>query len=333
MGAPADAILPAADFAVAVACGSSEEFFGTLEQEHHLARSDLTFERVRLAPEGTSFRLDWLDTQGTRTFRDPDCRTLFRTAIVIAVSSVRDREASEPPTDAPDAQVLAPVAAGAAATGAAAGGPEGEVPESPIEVAEPLTPETPTRVEKPTGRPKSVPRPRDRRTGNPLRVRGEGGIALGGAVALFPKPAFFAELSGGLVLGRAGTSLSVRYLPRSKANTSESLGIQLEAWGGRLGAFYEPLRWLRADLGLGVTYLIGTGLGVRNPGSDGVWLFAPELDASARLLAEDPFSLDLGLRGWVALNTPRFEIDGEGEIYRVPPAGAAFFLRGRLGSR
>lgn len=335
LGAPPETGGSSVDFAVPAECGSSGEFFETLEREHQVAPADLTFEQVRLGGDGDGFRLDWVDEQGLRTFRDPDCRTLFRTAIVIAVSGVRERERAVPEPPAPLAPEetpgsnLTPVVLPAAGAAAAVSAPTA----APEKVA-PLTPEKPLPTDP---RPKAqdpAPQPSQRRrTGAPRRFRGEAALAVGGAVALFPKPAFFAELSGGLLVGRAGTSLSLRYLPPSESRTQGSPGIRLEGWAGRLGVLYEPMAWLRADLGLGVTYLMGAGTGVRAPAEDGVWLFAPELDLAGRVFARGPFAFDAGVRGWVALNAPRFEVDGEGEIYRVPPAGAALFLRGRVGSR
>lgn len=311
---------------VGAACGTPEEFFSILDHEHQLTPRELTFERVTLAPDGEQFRLDWSDPQGTRTLRDPDCRTLFRSLIVMAVASVRAQKLEESPPG-PSGSEPAPAPA-----------PDEPLPEpAPVDTAPPLVPETPraapARSPRPSASDSPSPGRRTARGGTPLRIGGEGSLGIGGAVSLLPNPAFFAEVAGAALLGPAGLSLAVRYFPPSSSTVSGPVGIRLDAWAGRVGVLYEPIPNLRADLGCSATYLVGEGVGVRSPGRDGVWLFAPELDLSAPVLRRRIWSLEVGLRGWVGVNTPRFEINGEGEIYRAPPAGAALFLRGKIQGR
>lgn len=323
LGAPGEH-KPEVQLEVGAACGTSEELFSILAREHQLSPTELTFERVIIAPDGDQFRLDWSDAQGMRTLRDPDCRTLFRSLIVMAVASVRaqrlENPAPEPAPSAPEPppeEALPPPATTSA------------------ETAPPLVPETPraARTRSPRRSIPDAPAERDRGGRTPLPIDGEGALGIGGAASLFPNPAFFAELSGTVLLGPGGLSLALRYFPPSSSTLTGSVGVQLDAWAGRFGVLFEPIPSLRADLGFSATYLLGEGLGIRNPSRDGVWLLAPELDLSAQVLRKGIWGLDVGLRGWVAGNSPRFEIDGEGEIYRTPPAGAALFLKGKIQSR
>ncbi len=324
LGAPGEH-KPEVQLEVGAACGTAEEFFSILAHEHQLSPTELTFERVTIAPDGQQFRLDWSDAQGIRTLHDPDCRTLFRSLIVMAVASFRAQKLEEPPPTEPSVSAPEPA-------------PEEQPlppPTSSVEAAPPLVPETPRApsARSPRSSTQVSPARRDLGSGSPLHIGGEGSLGIGGAVSLFPSPAFFAEVSGAALVGSGGLSLALRYFPPSSSTLAGPVGIQLDAWAGRVGALFEPMPRLRADLGFSATYLLGEGLGVRSPSRDGVWLLAPELDISAQILASGTWGVDVGLRGWVALNAPRFEIDGEGEIYRAPPAGAALFLRGKIQGR
>ncbi len=226
-----------------------------------------------------------------REFRDRDCRTLFRSAVVVAAASVKPDLAADLPHETPPpnkAQASEPSAGSRAS-------------ESP-------------RTAPPAARPPS-----------PRRAA----IAAGAGViaGLVPGVAPLFELGGLAQDASWGAWLSLRHATLSSAEAEGGRGVEVRAFGARAAAAYSPTDFARLSLGLEVDLMVGRGTGVTTPLSDTAWSFAPTLELAAILLNIDRLRLEVALQGRWAPLRPRFHIAGYGDAYRVPAFGAAGLFR------
>jgi hypothetical protein len=117
-------------------------------------------------------------------------------------------------------------------------------------------------------------------------------------------------------------------MPKHSSQRTLEIGIELEAWLLTFQLGLRPLDNLRIYVGVLTANLSGLSTGVSNPQKDKVWLIGPQLDVTGRILQFGALSIELGCNVWLAGNSPRFEVDPVGEIYRTSRFGGGTFLRG-----
>lgn len=301
-------------FEVPERCGTEAEFrrelqalVGNAAQETEPAVLEIT-EQV----DG-QFRLQLELLGEVRELADADCRTLFRSAVVIAAASARSAD-PEPPAPAPAPPEPPP------APPAAAEVPE-EPPRRPVEAEK-------ARVEPP---PPPIDAPRAARTTEneaprPAKLALAAGIGLSGGTV--PGTSALLEVRAGLDPAPVGLAVSARYWPGSEAER-DGRSVHVTAVGGRAAALIELGSVLHTSLGLEVDRLSGTGQeGVSGRSSDAVWLLAGALDLNAIPWSVEDLRLELGLGVQLALVRPRFVVNGFGPVYEVPDVGGGAIIRG-----
>jgi|GEM_PF-2698746 len=320
---------PAAEASFESPCLSGEQFFRVLESEHDVSREEVPFSRLVIAPNEARFELTLVAQDGSsRSLFDISCQTLVDTALVIVASWVHaahDSNLTEPgapkePVGASDfADKPAPKSEASDANALTEPGP-------PL-----LTAETPKALiaTESAGRDRSVD-PNRKAAGRAEKVRFVPFATLGSGVsfALHPTPAFFVELGGGIRSGKWGSTLFIRYHFPSQSFSADGAGLRLESASARLAGAYFPLPWLAIELGPSLSWLSGRGVNVSRPASSAIWLAALELDASVVPLRTQTWAVGAGVRGFVSLNNPRFELDDGSLVYSVPRGGAGIFLHG-----
>lgn len=340
------------------ACGTEAEFVGRLWDEHGVEPAAARLEAIRILPTSQGFELTIQRVgEAPRSLADGSCRTLFDTALVILATAAGLEAAS--PTAQSSAESSATRGSGESEAGAnSSSGVGAELqpgrnvsPTSPPSAAPPAerAPQDPEssagkKADASKAQPKSAepqggrhdPSTRRPAAASPKpswRLRPLASVGAGGEVGLHPNLAAFGELELGLTLRDWGLSASARYAPPTTDRTLEDMGLTMSSVQLRLAALYFVRSWLRAAVGPTVTRLDGTGRGIARPEAASIWLLASELEISVSPVRSGAWSVETGLRGSVALNAPRFELDGGMEIYRLPRAGAAIFLRGSFRPR
>ncbi len=312
-------------FSAPAECGSEQEF---LTEVRGLQRADAESIRVTsviIVQSGAGvYELRLRGPEGGRVLSDADCRTLFRSAVVIAAAAGGD-PASEatapeagPPPPLPEPNPTSEPAPTAAAASAAPAPPQ-PVPVAPVTVgpapgAMALDSASPTAAE-----------PSDLY----WRLAAGGGAALG----LSPEVALLLELGAAFGSEAWGGSLVLKYLPPSSATTDGDLGLELETVGGRSGVFYAPLPFMRVEAGLAVYRLTARGTGISHPTTDSVWLAAPELEVLFVARLSRAWALEVGPQGRVGLTQPTFQVEPDKDVFQVPPVGAALVFRVQWGWR
>jgi hypothetical protein len=104
-------------------------------------------------------------------------------------------------------------------------------------------------------------------------------------------------------------------------------GVEIRAFGGRIALLYRPVQFLRLSAGLEADLMFGRGTGVATPLSDAAWSLAVSAELAAIPVSLAGLELELALQGRYALLRPRFQIDGFGDAYRVPPWGGGGVIR------
>jgi len=99
------------------------------------------------------------------------------------------------------------------------------------------------------------------------------------------------------------------------------------ALAGQGGLSFEPAELVRFATRVAVYRLEGRRFGVTQSLTDSVWSVAATLEAALVPLGTRDFRVELCVRAHASLLRPRFEIDGFGAIYRVPPGGMAGVVR------
>lgn len=281
-------------------CGSASEL--TREIDALRASSAASYaERpeVRLAPQGDAYVLQIALPDGTRTLRDPDCRALFRAAIVIAaLGHERSADALLETTPAP--AELAPTAPASAVAVLAA-------PPTPVAdpaVQRPQSQQT-TREKAPVRA--AAPRPRPA-----AHAHAFGQVeAAYGAV-----PAWSAALAAGASFGRglwAARAWFGYLTPRTHEQADQAVRIQAL----QLAASFElvPLKWLRIGLGVDLFLLRGQGVGVPSASVDWTAQPAPHLALRASVWTRGKFSLQLTGRALWSPQPSRFRLSDGSELY------------------
>jgi hypothetical protein len=239
----------------------------------------------------------------SRTLRDPDCRTLFKTAVVVAAATV-------------DPQLLA------------------QLPAAPPDDATPTQTEADEEVNEPTARddaPASAPPqapPVDDSPNTPWRA----GVAagFGAAVALLPQVSPLLEVSGTLARGAFGVALGARYLTSAdrRLGNADEYGVNIHGFGARVAALYEPADFARLQAGVALDRFTGRGLGTAVDDVSGSGLsLGLVVEGSLIPVRVGHVRISLAISGQYALVRPSFEITGRGEVYRVPLFGATGIVR------
>jgi len=319
LGVVAPTALAQVTFSAPADCGSEQEF---LAEVRALQRADSESIRVtsviiqERGAGGYELRLD--GPEGGRVLTDPDCRTLFRSAVVIAAAAGGE-PAAEPA--APEAPLPPPVAEVNPAPPTAAPAAAAPVPAAPV---------APT-----TALPAEVPIPDSDRPTAPEPSEYYWRLAVGGGATtgLSPDIALVLELGAAFGSEVWGGSLVLKYLPQSSSTTDGDLGLDLETVGGRSGILYAPVSFLRLEAGLAVYRLTARGTGISHPTTDSVWLAAPELEVMFRAQLSRAWALEIGPQGRVGLTQPTFQVEPEKEVFQVPRFGAALIFRVQWGWR
>ena len=284
-------------------CGTESEFRAELDRLAGARAAEAMPSSVVISgPDGEgSYTLQMQLGGELRELRDTDCRTLFRSAVVVAAASVR-----------PDVRAST----------------EGEP--APVEAQRPAPPAAPPVNQRPAPpaapavqRPPEEPEP-------PTAAHAFVGIGAGATVGLLPGLAFVAEGTGAVAMDKWGVLLAFQYLPGSEAKEPSGYGVDVQALGARAAVLFQPVEVLRIAAGLEAHRLEGTGLGAPDTFSDVVWSVAPAAELAGILLRVDQLGIEVAAQGRWAVVRPRFEITGTGEVYRVPRFGGAGLLRGVL---
>jgi hypothetical protein len=258
-------------------CGSEDEYHNELQRLTGASASDAGAASVSIEPlveGGYELRLTLGDEQ--RTLRDPDCRVLWRSAIVIVAAASRSRAEIAPPA-APPAAAEPPAPA-----------PPPPSPAPPSQVTTPPAPSAPARTLPPATtqlqraretRPRSArrtrrsrgavaARPRERSSASVARTRSASeldapldpvlarsgpswGLAVGAGVSggVVPGLGPALELGAHLEALPWATALSFRYWPERSESVGER-GVDVSAFGGRAALSFRIAPALNALAGL-----------------------------------------------------------------------------------
>jgi len=250
-----------------------------------------------------------------REIVDADCRTLLRSAVVIAAAAARGEQLQPapppppPPEPAPTAQ---PVAAE----------PLPAPPPPPPERVE--KGEVVVRVVEPPP-PESIDAPSAASVARPATFALGAGIGLSGGTV--PGASAVLDLRAGLDPAPVGFALSARYWPGSEAE-EDGRSVHVTGLGGRAAALIELGSVFHTSLGLEIDRLAGTGQeGVLGRGTASVWLLSGALELTVIPWSVEGIRLELGLGAQLALVRPRFVVSGFGNVYEVPPVGGGAIIR------
>jgi hypothetical protein len=249
---------------------------------------------IGAADEDGSFTLQLTLRDETRTLRDPSCRTLFRSAIVVVAAALRGVD----PTPAATAERADPTPA--------------------------ATAERAYRIE-----PTASPAPSAAAARADQKARWLVGTAVGGGgtLGLLPALAPRVELSGSLEREPMGALIALHYLSRVDEQAASGRGVGVTAVGGRLAMLVIPVRFIRFAAGAELDWLHGAGVGSAQRLSDTAWAVAALAEVAGVPLRLGHARIELALSGQWNFVRPRFEIVGYGEVYRVPNLGGSALIR------
>jgi hypothetical protein len=133
-------------------------------------------------------------------------------------------------------------------------------------------------------------------------------------------PAAGAALAASGFCGPLGVQLEARYwFPRDVADDDSAATASLSAQSGSAGLCVAAGELLTVCSGYELTRLSGTGVaGVSAPRDGIAWSSAVFVSGGAAMAVVGPLSIALLVRGGVALQRPRFVIEGLGPLHRVP---------------
>lgn len=257
-----------------------------------------------------------------RTLQDDDCRTLLRSAAVIAAAAVVPASPEDPEDPgSPDAH-----------------GDPGvlpAVPSAPSQSAEPpAAPSTQLPEPPPDARPSKVrdraPRTRvSRATASYPRGRWRGGLGAGVGLAIGIVPNVAARFE--VVAEATREPWGIRVMAGALSPTEARIGargVTVLAVSTQIVARRQLVRRLHVGLGLSADWLRGRGRGVGEAQVDGVWMLAPLLDVTAIPVDRRAFRLEFGANLRIAANRPQFQVAGVGRLYEVPRFGFLAVIRG-----
>lgn len=311
-------------------CGSQDEFLAEVRALQSADAPSIAVTSVLIAqPRQGVYELTLEGPSVRRVLSDGECRTLFRTAVVIAAAAATEAPAlvGESPAPVPAVPLDGNPAPEAPAVAAPPAQPAGVAaappPAAPAALPPPASEDHPPAAAESTASAASPP------SAVHFRVAAGGGVASG----LSPDAALLFELGGALGSNRWGGSLVFKYLPNDAATTEGNVGLELETLGARAGGFLAPFEFLRVEAGVAVYRLTALGTGVRYPDTDSVWLVAPELEVVFVARLSPHWALEAGPQGRVGLTRPTFQVEPETEVFQVPRFGAAVVFRLQWASR
>jgi hypothetical protein len=353
-------------FEVPAGCGSEAEFRSELQRLLGDAPVALPASLRIASVQGAGYELRLALGEDLRVLRDPECRTLWRSAIVISAASIAaTRMEASTPEGAPDAPAtLAPSQPPVTPLVPASGSlsePVSTPPASSPPAAPPSSPAAPAASHSaarapaapaaaPAARPRSavarrVARrrrpapPGEPRVSSPVAPAREQpasaaaaryGLSLGGGLSggVLPGSAANLELEGRLELAPGGLSLALRYWPE-RSQSREGRGLDVSAFGGRAAGLFWVVPQLQLVGGLELNRLAGAArTGVSGRSTAAAWQLAPTLGLNLMAWSSRHLRLELAALGRLSLLRPRFVVTGFGDLYRVPALGADVMLRG-----
>lgn len=311
-------------------CGSREAFLNEVAalQRTEAARSTVS-EVLITQRDDQTYELRLVSPEGSRAVVDRDCRTLFKTAAVIAATLAQSeaQPTSVVVADAPNplggyGETPGPAAPPASSSpDGSPKAPDQSAGDPPPALTSPVTSAAQGTSDAADARATTEPR------GEPPFTALQ--LALGGAgfVGLSPEPHLGIEALAGLTGKRWGAHLTARLLPPRSMLTGDGLGLRETVWGARLSASHQADSWLRISLGLSGYWISAQGLGISDPTTDSVGLLAPELELAASVLVQPTFRAEIGLQGRVGITQPRFQVETGQVVYELPRLGGAGVLR------
>lgn len=298
-------------FEVPEGCGSRAEFLEGVAELGGEGALELPISAVVITEVEVGYRLRLELGDEVREVSDPDCRTLLRTAVVIAAATREEPVA--PAAEAP------PKPLGAS--------PLPRARAAPPSARKSAEPESPT-ISAPAGA-SALPTAADERTASDVPLSGFAlGFGIGASAGTLPGTSAALELRAGMDPGRwLGWAVSARYWPGGDA---ERLGrvVHVTALGGRGVGLVRFGTALQAGLGVEVDRVAGSGReGVSGGSSDAAWRIAPTLELNLIPWRVDNLRLEFGLDTALALVRPRFVVTGCCDVYRAPRFGGAATIR------
>lgn len=327
-------------FSVPEGCGSESAFESEFERLTGTpAPGDVpTSLVIEALGEGYELRLVVRDEQ--RVLRDPDCRTLWRSAIVISAAAIGldaplGESASPPQAPAaasPPPMTSAPPAAADAPPPAAAEAPPPPSPPAKRARRPPVARTKAARRSRPPPTPSasppspaaSVPAPSNPPSG--VRYGVDLGAGLSGGV--LPGVGAVLELGARVEAWPGAGLLALRYWPERSASR-DGRGVDVSAVGVRAAAAFWVTHRVMVLGGLELNRLAGVGFeDLSGRSSDDAWQLAPTLGLSLIAWNNRHLRIELGGVGRASLVRPAFVVTGYGEVYRVPALGADAIIRG-----
>lgn len=315
-------------------CGSHQEFFASVRDLQQVEAAQITLTSVVITePEPGTYHLILDGPDGSREFTDVDCRTLFRTAVVVAAAAARTPAIAPVEPIAPDAVEAVEGERGSEPASSSPVAPPPTAPPSPAS-PEPVPPASAPRASAVLPTPfaaQAAPAdpdgaPNAAATADPPPAVSVAG-GLGAALGLSPHPTLVFDLEGGLGRGAWGVVVNARYLTPSEATTQGDAGVRVESFGGRAAAHYRVVSRLRVAGGLSAYRIQARGVGIRYPNTDVVWLIAPEIEVALGVPLSTEWSVVLGLAGRVGFTMPSFQIQPEIEVFQLPRVGGLGVFR------
>jgi hypothetical protein len=308
-------------FEVPAACGTREEFAGEVvrllgtDANAGALPDELTIEPTQGA---TGYRLQLTLGTERRELADPDCRTLFRSAVVITAAAARREALPTPPPQAADVAVETPAAATTAEAAVPAANGEAPSVQVPAPGEAPRVATAANRTARDSVAAKRAPPP------TPVRL----GVGLGAAVGIGTVPGVgpSVELDTRLTVGVGSAKVAASYWFAKRAER-DGRGVRIDALALRATGGLNVTPYLNVALGVAVARLVGSGRSVAASSTDVVWDLLPVLEVAATPWKFRHFSVELGARGQVSSSRPRFVVTGYGDIYRVPLFGGEATIR------
>jgi hypothetical protein len=336
-----------ATFSVPAGCGSEAELNSEISRLTGGVRApeprSLVIGAVGGGQGGYELRLALGD--GVRVLHDPECRVLFRSAIVIVAAAAGVQAPESPPPESPPPESPPPAAPGSpalppampASTPASSASPPAAPPAPPPVATPPRTiPSRPRATPAPLrneARPatpvpvqvSATPGPPPRAPG---RVQGGVGVGVGVSGGVLPGLGATLELTGRMEALPWGLLGAVRYWPM-RSESREGRGVEVTALGAQVLASYRIATALNLLAGVEIDRLEGTGAErVSGGNAASAWQLASDFGLTLITWDIGYLRLEVGALGRVSLLRPKFVVTGFGNLYRAPAVGGDAIIRG-----
>lgn len=290
-------------FQLPAECGTEAEFRERLAALAGVDATKAMPSSLVIAADGAGgFRLTLRVDEEARELVHPDCRVLFRSALVIAAT------AANPELELDAAALALP--------------PVSSAPPPP----RPATTAAPASLPSATREQATPTAPNDR--GSRVVVRGSIAAGAGIGLGMVPNAAPVVELRAAAHVERWAATLSGKYFAPSTA-TSEGRSVEIQGAGAQLAGRVALHPVLALSLGLEADWLHGRGsAGIPSPTNDSAWTVAPLAELALVAWESQQFSFEIAALGRVALMRPVFEVTGYGTVYEVPRLGFVGSARG-----